>query len=265
MTTNNISFAVSVEELLVILGYLKAESLPGVDGSHLQGLDEEHMELALGIAERALYARGFIVPNPQKKPVLAPTVFSVVGACAMPEISILVSSNRPEQRREDFYYHISRSMVVMHYSLNQGIHQFVAVTERSIIPQSILSVLQLKERPALACPPLRVKASIFGEARKASLENRPSDALRLWNESGADPASAQAMVQTQGKPIANTMIGQLAGQNEKGTSDSFTVIEGGNGIWIVTTPENMPVPDPDFLIVPASTEDVIQRVKTLVK
>ena len=123
MTAQNISFAVSTEELLVILGYLKAESMPGVDGSRLQGLGEEQLGWALGIAERALYARGFIIPDPQKKPALAPTVFSVVGACVMPEITIVVSCNRPNQRREEYYYHLSRAMAVMHYSLNEGIHQ----------------------------------------------------------------------------------------------------------------------------------------------
>lgn len=93
MAMDNISFAVSVEELFVNLGHLKAESTPGVDGSHLQGLEEEQMELALGIAEHSLYARGFNVPNQQKKPVLAPTVFSMVGACVMPEVTIIASVN----------------------------------------------------------------------------------------------------------------------------------------------------------------------------
>jgi len=265
MATKNIGFGISTEELLVVLGYLKAESMPGLDSDHLKDLDEEQLEFALGIAERALYARGFIIPDPQKKPTLAPTVFSVVGACVMAETTIVASCNRPDQRREDHYYHTSRQMVVMHYAPNAGIHQFVAVTERDNIAQSILSILQLGEKSTLNCQPLRVKASVFGEARKAVQQNRPTDGLRMLTEAGVELDSAQAMLDTQSKPVANTTIGSVEHQNGKESTDSFTVIEGENGLWIVTTPETKPDPDPEFLIVPASAEDVIQKVKILVK
>lgn len=264
MTAENISFAVSVEELIVILGYLKAESMPGVDASHLRQLDEEQLQFALGIAERALYARGVIVPDPQKKPALAPTVFSVVEACIMSETTIIVSSNRPNQGREEYYHHISRGMAVMYYSLNQGIHQFVAVPKRANIAQSILSTLQLKDRPALKCPPIRMKASLFGEMRKALHENRPADALRLLTEAGANPASAKAMLETQENPLANTTIAFLKGGGQAILNDGFTVIEGGNGLWIADIPENKAEPDPVMRISPVSSGDVIERVRKLV-
>lgn len=146
----------------------------------------------------------------------------------------------------------------MRYSLNAGIHQFVAVTERTTIPQSILSVLQLKEKPALKCSPIRVKASIFGEARKAAQEARPSDAIRILTQAGAEPASVQTMVETQSKPIANTTIGCLTNQNGKETSDGFTVIEGENGLRLVKNPEKKMIPDPELLTSPASMDSVIQ-------
>jgi hypothetical protein len=264
MTAQNISFAVSTEELLVILGYLKVDSMPGLDGSHLQGLDEGQMEFALGIAERALYARGFIIPDPQKKPVLAPTVFSMVGACVMPEVTIVLSCNRPKQRQEEYYYHISRGMAVMHYSLNEGIQQFVAVSERATIAQSILSTLKLREKSALKCPPIQIKASLFGEMRKALNEDRFPDASRLLTESGLNSASAQAMLETQQHPVANTTIGYLKGRDGEVTASGFTVIEGDNGLWIATSPENKLGLDADLLISPASIGDVIERVRALV-
>jgi hypothetical protein len=265
MTTKNISFAISTEELLVVLGYLKAESMPGLDSDHLKDLNDEQLEFALGIAERALYARGFIIPDHQKKPILAPTVFSVVGACVMPETTMVASSNRAGHRKDDYYYHTSRQMVVMHYAPNAGIHQFMAVNERADITRSILSILQLGEKPMLHCRPLRIHASVFGEARKAVQQNHPADGLRLLTEAGVDSLSAQIMVDTQSKPVANTTIGFVEYQNGKESTDSFTVIEGENGLWIVTTPENKSTPDPELLIAPASAEAVIQRVKTLMK
>lgn len=141
----------------------------------------------------------------------------------------------------------------------------MAVSERATIAQSILSTLKLREKSALKCPPIKIKASLFGETRKALHDNRPSDALRLLTVSGVNSASAQAMLETQQHPVANTTIGYLKGRDGEVTASGFTVIEGDNGLWIATSPENKPGLDADLLISPASGGEVIERVKMLVK
>ena len=112
--TTSLSMALSQEELFVILAHLKAERLLGLESEILKGLSGDQISLVMGVAERALMARGFLKPGPENRLQLEPPVFAAVGACAFPETSLIVTRHRPDAVGENYFFHTSRKMIVMH-------------------------------------------------------------------------------------------------------------------------------------------------------
>jgi hypothetical protein len=185
-TKTSLSMALSQEELFVIMLYLKAEKLPGLELEVFKSLSEEQTAFMMGIAERALVARNFLKPDPEGRLKLEQTIFAIVGACAFPDRSLIVTRTRPEAIEENYFFHTSRNIIVMHTTPVTTIHQFIAVEEKMALMKTILSILNM---PSLSKPKYKsgsIQQTVLEEARNAALEKGAEEASMILFQTKLD-------------------------------------------------------------------------------
>lgn len=260
---SSLSIALSQEELFVVLAYLQADQLLGLELEIFKELSEREFRLIMGVAERALVARGFLKPGPENRLQLEPAVFATVGACAFPETSLVITRNRPNAPEENYFFHTSRKMIVMHTMPVTAIHQFIAVEDKTAIARAVLSILSMGSLSKPKCMPGQVKLTALVNARDAAQEKGAKEAFRILSRASLEEKTAQELAATFAQPVANTTMAYIEHRLEGQPSDGFTILEGKNALWLLAPIES---PKDELIsILPVSYEDVVQRVKTLLK
>jgi len=254
---NALSVSLSQEEVLAVLAYLEAPSLVGLETEILQGLGDDERRLVLGVAERALIARGFLRPGADNRLELAPEVQATVGACAFPEESVIVTRSPVNAIQEKYFFHCSRRMVVLHVIPMTAIHQFVALEEKQDMLKAMLSILSLADLPAPACPPATLEQETLLAARDAA-EKGTEAALALLSPAGLEDVTARELARSLTTLTASTTLVRVAQKEAAG----FTLLQAENGAWVLS-PQNGEGENHRVLAVPASPDEVRQRVRTL--
>ena len=259
-----LSIMLSQEELAVVVHYLEADTLLGLEPELFAGLSANQVTLVLGVAERALVARGFLKPGADNRFQVEPAVFAVVGACVFPETSLIVTQIRPGTLAETCFFHISRRMIVMHTIPMTAIHQFIAVEEKEAIARAVLSILDLDvsfEQPL--GEPAQVGQAILVHARDVAQAEGPGAAFHVLSQTNMNEEVARELAATLAQPVANTTLAYIEHKEEGELSDGFTVLQGQGALWLLTPVEDSATES--ILVLPVSAEEAIQRVKALLK
>lgn len=252
-----LTFALSQEELLVVLAYLQATSLLGFDIEVFQGLGDTEREMVFSVAERALMARGFLRPGADGRLQLEPAIFATVGACAMPDETIVVTRNPAGALQEKYFFHCSRRMVVLHTVPVSAIHQFIAFEEKSAILRAILSILALSDRPPLSCSATVLEQESLLSARDAA-EKGAHSARAFLLQAGLEENTAEELAQSLASLSASTTLVRVAQDEAAG----FTLLQAKNGDWLLS-PEDPESEKPKVSVVPVSSEEIRERVRSL--
>ena len=123
---NQLILSLSDEELYVILLFLKAPQIAGFDGlDQINQLTDSYRHEILGVAERALIARGFFTVDENRSLKLLPPVFAAVGASAFPDYYIQLYRQIGTNPAEAGYFGKSENIFVFWASKLPKIHTFV--------------------------------------------------------------------------------------------------------------------------------------------
>lgn len=265
MTSDSpLSVVVSQEELAVILRYLDADSLLGLELEVFEALSTDQVTLVLGVAERALIARGFLKLGPDNRFQLAPAILAVVGACAFPETSLIVTRNRPGNPGEVIFFHTSRQMIVMHTIPITAIHQFIAVEEMAAVAQATLSILDLDlSLGRLTSRPVQMEQAVLMEARDSAEGGNAAAAFRVLSQAKVDEGAARELAETLAHPVANTTLAYIEHDATGVSTDGFTLLQGEGALWLLTPVEGSATEL--VSISPVSAEEAVQRVKALLR
>lgn len=255
-----ISSGFSQEELFVILSYMKITDLLGLDVNVLQGLNEEQISLVMGVAERALIARGFLIPKGEQL-ALADVPHALVRTCTNPETSLLLSCHYPEQDEENYYYHLAREMKVLHTVPMTAIHQFIAMESLTATLQSALSVLNLGDPPALKCESGYIPDAIVRQAQETAQQGR--DVYDILNASGLQQSTAQAFANTLKTPRLNHSVVFVQHlKNGDSRVDGFALLGGENGLWLMYPADQTESQEQKMIFVqPTTPQAVAQKLK----
>ncbi len=262
-----IMFSLSQEELFVILTYLKVDSLMGLDSSVLNELSEQQVRLVLGVAERALIAREFLVIDKEGHFKLAPTILSVLGICAKPTQSLIINYDRPERPTEVFFFHTYSPTMVGHTIPMSAIHQFFVVESKEIILKSVSELLTLdsQEAPMQVEDSVYVPRSLMIQARDVVQENGMEQAIAVLSKANLNSSFIKAFATSLANPVANMTLVQLSHRSEKEDyADGFTILQGSNGFWILKPSEDESVPE-NYAVKPVSAQVVKEMVQKLAK
>lgn len=262
-STKRPAFSLSQEELFVILTYLKVPSLTGLDNRVLAELSEEQARLILGVAERALIARGFLVPGSEHRLGLEAAVLAMVGACATPEKSLIVTRSRPQAPPEAYFFHTARKMTVLHTTPMTAIHQFVMLEDLTALWRSAMNILALDASDAiLKCPPGQLPEAFVSQARDAAQEKGGQEALKILSQTQLDSQTAEQFAATLANPTANTTLVFIEAATSK--ADGFTLLQGPNGTWLLKPVGNGSSIDKPVFLKPLAKDEISGEVKALV-
>ncbi len=261
-----LSVVLSQEELFVILAYLKVKSLMGLDPRVLDDLSEKEIRLVMGVAERALIARGFLGRGGDQKMQLHPAILALVGACAAPEQSLIMTQARLQAFQENLFFHTARQMIVVHTIPLTAVHQFVMLEDKDGIAKAVLSALKLDDKPAPPCAEGYLPDEMVTMARDAAQEEGQDAAEDVLSQSELPTNTAREFAASLAMPIANTTLVALRHRPEQDLAEGFTILEGANGLWLLKPENNLNGhADKSIALRPVSTQEVVAELKALLE
>lgn len=270
MNTTNQHTVVSLsqEEIFVILTYLQTDSLVGLDGSVLQELSEREVRIILGVAERALIAREFLIPaeNGNRGLQLMPAIQALLGTCIKPEKTLIVSYDRPTRLRESLYFHQRGNLLVSHTIPLSAIHQFAALDRQLVIPELLLALLDLEslDDPVATGASTHVSQAVITQARDAAQQGA-STAIALMTGNGLPAEFANAFAATLTDMKLNMTLVFLDNyQDSAANAEGFTLLIGPNGCWRLEPDETGTHKEPWLVITPLEPQDVSQAIQNVV-
>lgn len=259
-----IAFSLSQEELVVVLRYLQRADILGLNKAFMDELDEAQQQLVLSIAERAMVARGFLSPTQNQQMALIPVIRALVGICATPEQSVVVTVNRPENLTETFFFHQVREFLVSHTIPMSGIHQFVQMKDEQAVFQVISSLMSSlpESNPKLAS--FELPQTVISQAREAAAVGL-AEPLEVLSQT-ALPKNAQQLFAASLADIGMslTLVTFVHQADNAVSADGFTLLHGnGNAWWLRPMTSDQNDMGKAVLVKPISKRDAIQATKNL--
>ena len=226
---------------------------------YLKKLPEEQAKLIIAIVERELFARGLLV---EKEGKLRPTdvIHAIVGACAAPDTTTIIARNVSGKPEESYYFHTSRKMVVFHSIPVAGIHQFVALEDRTALTKSIFSLLSLGEVSVVQSRSGTVREEGIVAGRNA-IENTES-AEEILKASGLESEVAKPFAQALTNPSFSITFLHISNQqNGEGQekTDGFSLLKGeDNNLWML-----QPLPEQKVFIEQVDDRQIVQKIRSM--
>jgi len=166
---NQMVINVSQEELLYILRTLGAPAIPGIDPQIFLDITEKEIAVAVGVAGRALIARGFINLNDKGEQIVTEAPLALIGTCALPRFSVLAEETTADTA-QGIFWHGTNSLIIEHNIPMRGIHKFRALSTEVDLTDQILNSIQLPTKKPLSLPEGKIKKDHF-EKGKSLIRN----------------------------------------------------------------------------------------------
>ncbi len=251
--------ALSREELLVVMAYLNARELPGYDMKWTEEMSKEDLEKISEVAERALFARNFLARDKDQKVYVNPLVFSAVGACVIPERSVILWQVKPGKSFEQYYFHVSRKMNVIHFMPHSMIHQFVAVEDKKQLVRSLLGVISLPTNLTKA-PQMSfaIPFALLDETRQLAKGLELNKVSELLSSYFMDKEGCRLFTDALVNPISYTTITQI--DHKTNHADDFSILQGHDSLWNIKPEEEQN--EKKARIESTFTSEIIEKIKT---
>jgi len=258
------SINLSQEELFVILIHLKTNALPGLDGSVFDALTNEQKQLALGVAERGLIAREMLIADSDAHRFkLEPVTFATVGACAKPDLTLMLMKGKLGGPLLPYFFHLARKMVVVHSVPMTGIHHFIALEDKKAMLRALISTLDFGSPSKLDCPEGRMSEDTLTAARKAASEGGYQSALEILSQSGLEPSTAENLANSLAHPASTaTLVRIIHHGNGKEDATGGTFLAGDRALWFLEPVENGSKTG-TIAVSSTSTQEAVTYVKEL--
>jgi hypothetical protein len=258
-----LTIKLSQEELFLVLMKLRLPLIPGLNDSELTKLPKDQLDLVLGTAERALFARNFVMLNELGKPAIEVAVSAAVGACAAPGVTIALMRTFLNQTAQACYFHTTGKMKVSHFTPMPGIHQFDILASEAVLLRQMGVWLNLPPIASIGSPQGLIPEDLLNLARDAALGGKEKEASVLLVKA-LDGQTAAGLAAALARPIANLTFGALRYLAEDQTRGvGYSVLQGENTLWQFT-PQDDPTSGPRQIeILPVSTETVLTNLAHL--
>lgn len=253
---NALAISLSQEELYVIMAYLGAKVLMGVDNA-VKDLSDDQYKIAMRVAERALMAREFLIPDGQGKFKPADVIHAIIGACASPDETLIIRRAYPNKLPEEFLFHLSRKMIVLHTNPITAIHQFIALPNKDAMLKSASSILALITESKLDYPPASLAEEKLAQIRDLVQKGDLAQAKNILSQAGWEGTTGEAFVESLKTAVYSDTIAYVTHTSDgDGNVRGITVLKAGNGLWVLETKEAG-----SLEIKPGTEDEIISRIK----
>lgn len=257
--TKSFSAKFSQEELLVVLLKYRLPLILGMD-QKLVNFPRDVLEIVLKAAERALIARDIITPGKDGKPHIDPVALMMISTCASPERTIICTCVRPDQKLDTHLVYRTKGSIVAHDAYSEGVHVLTALPDLKTAQEWIVSQINLRHLSQLQCDGGEISQTDFSELREMALQNRTGQ-IESRLDGLVDEQTADLLSQTLEHVISLTAIVSIKNSPEESHDDGFSLLEGINGLWLLTSAENQTI----MKVKPAGFDDFMQELKRLME
>lgn len=228
-------FALSQEEVLVVLGYLKGTGILGFDKEAFKDLTKREIQLVMEATERSLISRGFIQAMGDKL-VLNDNVQAVVGVCQFPEVSWAVLNQKMSPPTEQYYFHAVKQSFILHGIPMSGIHQFLSLPGREAGLRSVLSILQMKDTLIDdQCVSGQISRNSMEEAQQAASQKDSQKVENILIAAGLTPKTATALAQSLIERTSYTSLVRIEQSSVKGGGTGIAVLQSSGKLWLLSS------------------------------
>lgn len=234
-----LNILLSRDELLLVLGELDSDFLPGLDADPLGELTAEQQSLALTVAGRGLMARDLAGLTEAGDLVLHTALLTAVGVCAYSQNALYAyhwpaGSDAPTR----YFGHLRGDVAVAHTRPQEVLHLFSLLPSKAALIDEVVALSRSSTSPkkSKVSDALAVSGADFGRARELAAVGDADAAALALGGAEAGPAAIALADTLAGAP--DVTILQTLKQLESGDVQKrdFTLIASQNGhdAWLIT-------------------------------
>lgn len=234
MPPHEITFSLSHEELVYVLHILQIPTLPGLPLDLVGDIPTDYYQAFMGMAERALRARGLLQLEGDSKGTIDSFLMGIVGLCTKAEYGFLISRTH-DTTQENYVYHFADNLAIRHFA-DQGIHQFTLFDQFEGLAYNVLETLcplsdQQQTKPAATS--FEVPYSLFMAVRLSTqLENLSEQNLQEALNHYLDPqisAQLTEIFRDQVEMVSTVAYWRLP--SNMATTAEITLFITSQGLW----------------------------------
>jgi len=222
----------SAQEMAFLAGSLGADTLLGVADPFMGWLADE-IEDAWKQAQSALAGRSFIKVQPDGGIVMDVAVAALVGTCAFPDASFVVTFTPAGGETVTRYLHVTKQLAVEQAAVSEPVaaYRLVALENGEAAYERVLRIFDLDGQRAVSSPGGELPEAGLIQAREAAADGGLKEAQRVLREVGLSRTTAAALAETLVNPVANGALVALARRETAWDVSGLGVLEGQNGLW----------------------------------
>jgi len=219
----------STQEVVFLASLLGADTLLGIEDPFMGWLADE-IEEAWQQVRTALAERRFIEIQPDGSVVMDVAVAALVGACAFPEASFVLTVTPAGEAADVRYFHLTRHLAVEQMIAAEGC-QLTALENAQAIFTRVTSLLGLHEQQAAPGAGGVLLEERLAQVRALAGESGVEAAQTTLRQAGLDADTAAALAETLVCPVRNGALVALARQEITWGVAGLGLLEGQNGLW----------------------------------
>ena len=235
-----LALSVSQEELLYLVTLMNQTIIPGLDPTAFEGVTEREMNLLLGIAERALIARGFILPG-EKGMQMDEVPLAMIGACAYPAFSVILNL-AAQQAAYGLFWHGIKNLTVEHTTPMPGIHKFRAVPSDAVLTEEIIQKTGSPDKSSKKTLTGTVSDEAYIEAQALIQEKADlKKAAKSLKKGGLEEENAAALAEAIQSTERSIQAGFIQHHSQNGAEADIaggTAVFSPNAGFLITPIEN---------------------------
>lgn len=222
----------SAQEMVFLAGLLGADSLLGVDDPFWGWLANE-IEAAWQQALESLAERRFIEIQPDGNVVMDVAVAALMGTCAFPEASLILTYAPASGEATTWHFHVTRHLAVEQVPLGEPVStcRLTALEDGGAAYRRLLEIWRLNGQLAVSSSGGTLPEAGLTRARELAGESGQEAARTALQQAGLETTVAAALAETLAEPVANGALVALTRRETAWEVAGLGSLEGRNGLW----------------------------------
>lgn len=229
MENEALTITCSAQEMVFLASLLGADMVLGVDDPFTGWLADE-IEEAWPRVRAGLAERRFIEVQDDDNVVMDVAVAALVGTCAFPEASFVLTVTPAGGTADARYFHLTRHLAVEQTREADG-YRLTALEDGQAVFARITDLLGLQNQPAAPGAAGELLEEHLTQASSLAGESGGKEAQRVLQQAGLDAGTAAVLAETLAHPVRNAALVALARRETAWEVAGLGLLEGQNGLW----------------------------------
>lgn len=242
--TDHIEITLTSEELLYLFASIGVQSLVGMGGNPVRGLEPEVVQRMVVAGFNSLRARGLLELDSEANVKVDSLPVALVGQCARASNILFFNRQSTVNKSEKGYFHLDPDFSVLHTSPNIGIHRFEGFVEAKLIHDRLQHLYSSLPNSSLPRSPwmqtVQITPALFEDIRQLTFEERSVEATERLVASGVSRTIAKELIATLSELTENTIFALIpVVQLKTREAQSLATLSSSTQLWKIESSEEI--------------------------